>query len=1224
MEQKSKLLNTYKKSPFSNIGNKVSAIQNPKVPDDIKIDEYDTKSILEVQKDFDEIVVKPYGTVLSELSKVGSIKVNPTTSVLRLFSQLNDVVSPVVISNDTHLLSVTSVYSHIKQPDNADLLKYRILPFIDEPLKTSILDKTIPNIRNITINNDLIYSNTQTVNEFNTLNILNLDSTFDDIVQFKTTSVLDEKIPFETVTDLPYSNVLELNSKFDDLVIKDVGSILKVYVASNVSETIPGIANFFADIYNTGFTLNAQQGQSLFKQDAIPEHRDTKINPEKTMVDIVPMSETPEKSIVDTNLIPQTPKKLGLDIVTPPETPEKIGVDVVTPPDGPAKTTIDVNKLPDTPEKPISDINPPAVTPEKLPEDLIPMGETPTKEGIIINLMPDTPEKPIATLRDIIDIPKEGRDPIPMPSTPEKDIAQLSEVDYIPNIDAKGFTANAQPLQTLFTYLRLPTVDYIPQTPDKRVQATEPTAVNFFPDDKATGFTINKGKLISEYNLTDGLESNYGDKSELDAFNWNIPPGYPGVLNQYAVYFSKYPPLTNVTYKTVIDWAYNQTIRVPEAQTLYNEGFHTPKIPVSEFQLIVPPYQYANDRLPTWANTYLSSLEDVGSTLVAGFLSQQTIDLLGTITGLDTSPMKQSTLAFHQLAGEIYWENNKLGTVVRNVREGAINILSDLVGNTLANVFIPTLENSIGGATANLVNSIVNATVLDSDKVLMLYHIMMGTKYTKSKAFFDKLTKTYSSKYGQIGDNALNLYNNETSYQKYLSGDSLNAFGYSIPSIPDSISTQVSSLTGNIPGLIIVGESDQDNSISQLKSTLYRVVNGRNDSLIPIGEYQPGLINRYKTKDDSWTFGQQVEPDKYYSVDGPLEQRVHQYDEPVLYTSIDKNYPTEEQIAKNPSLEVKTDLNALSNNSISDYTTALSSDLYMANNKLSTKATKENTYYSLMIQRLYEKGKLLDDKGFPSIKNQFSDDKNRLNMIKMPASDEEVIGTTPYEDNDLIDFFFEDLSSLSGTNASIVIPFRAILTNISDGTNANWSAQDYMGRADKFWIYQGFERRVAVQFDVAINSKDEFISSWNKINYLHGMCYPVEYPAQVALKAPIMALTIGNLFTRIQVILNSFNVSFDGNSLWEIEKGYQMPMYIKIQTDMTVIFDDIPLASKKHYAQNQDWITPRIYDYNETNIQNSDDLNILTQNDSGSIGTMKQTEFVAQLQNLGLVNPGGF
>src|SRR5690606_10715455 len=126
--------------------------------------------------------------------------------------------------------------------------------------------------------------------------------------------------------------------------------------------------------------------------------------------------------------------------------------------------------------------------------------------------------------------------------------------------------------------------------------------------------------------------------------------------------------------------------------------------------------------------------------------------------------------------------------------------------------------------------------------------------------------------------------------------------------------SQISVLNGNIPGLSVTGESHQDNSISQLKSTLYRTINGLDDTKIPIGNYEPGLINKYLLKAQSKTFGTIEEPPKYYSVNTPVEDRIYTYDGPVSAKSIDKNYPTEEQIEQNPSLEVKTNLNALSNN----------------------------------------------------------------------------------------------------------------------------------------------------------------------------------------------------------------------------------------------------------------------------------------------------------------------
>ena len=858
-------------------------------------------------------------------------------------------------------------------------------------------------------------------------------------------------------------------------------------------------------------------------------------------------------------LTPDTPEKPTIDVTLTPDTPEKPTIDVTLTPDTPEKPIIDPVPLADTIDKPISDINPPAVTLEKTTQDIIEMPPTPDKnitevfDGII------TPEKEGLNVGDNI-------------ITPEKEGLNVEDLIVVP---------------------------------DKLDQATTPGAVNFIVDTAATGFTIGGQGLITEYNLelAPGLE----------AFDFN-DESYGGVLNQYAVYFSKYPPLTNVTYKTVIDWAYNRTIRVPNAQTLFNQGFHTPTLPIGQTQLVTPPYDYATDRLPTWANPYVDTLANVGSTLVSGFLSQRTIEILDTFTDVDLLPWKASPVIFHQLAGELYWQYSDLGTVVRNAREATINFASNLVGRTLAEYFIPKVESALGGSIARAVNSTINAAALNEDKVLMLYYILMGTKYTKSKAYFDRLAKTYNSKYGQIGDNAVNLYNDSSLYTKYAAIDSLSAAQALIPQSVQSVVTGIrqiltengiqSSLFGSTAVQATAAEGNESSLVNSIR---LQTLAGDENIKIPVGDYEPGLINEYMTKVNSKTFGNRVEPEKYYPAETPPEERQFTYDGPVLAKSIDKNYPTDAELENNEALKVKSDLNALVDSPLSNYNTALLTDFSIATDIISHRNTRENTYYSLLKQRLYEEGKLLEDRGFPSIQSQFSDAKNRLNMIKMPSARENEAGIQDYVDDDLIDFYFEDLSSLSDEEESILIPFRAILTTISDGTNANWSAQDYMGRADKFWIYQGFDRRVAINFEVALNSKDEFISSWNKINYLQGMCYPVEYPSEITLKAPIMALTVGNLFDRIQVIMNSINYSFDASTIWEIEKGFQLPMYIKIAVDFTVIYADIPKASARHIAQNQGWADPTMFTYKESNEQSIDNQNLIITNPDGTISTIRKS-----------------
>jgi len=1207
----SKLVETYNRSIFANIGNTVSKMQAIKIPDDIKIGEFKTKGVLDLQKDFFKEVVLPYGTILEEQSNFGKIIVNPTKSIVDLFTKItHDVNQLVVISADSNLLKLSSIYDDIKDPNKTYLLDSTV-PTLNSLDTTSVLNFNTTDI-NLLHTTPLLESDTQDHKEFETTSVLKFNSKFDDIIEFKTTSVLDFNSKFNDIVELPYSNVLNLSSKFDDLIIKDIGSVLKIYVASNLPSTVPGVVDFFENIYATGFTPDLQKGQSLYDVSKISPYNVMPDTPNKQIGEIVEMSATPNKEIIDIVPIPETPEKTLTDIVEMPATPEKNAGNIV--------------EMPDTPTKPISDINPPAETLEKMASNIIEMPGTPTKNTETIIGITDTPEKFISQLNSPPEVPEKIKFIADDADFPNRyfmgDVVGKNPntgiVNFIPDLYAFGFTRNLQPYITQFK------LDYGDISYDDRPRFGKYTIpsnwaqlhqVNFIPDVKADGFTLGALEGQTKFKLTRtfdeiGNETTYvpsqwaqtidldekfsniqdrydnkvypfggTDDKALYQFNWNIPPGYPGVLNQYAVYFSKYPPLTNVTYKTVIDWAYNQIIRVPQAQTLYNQGFHTPLVPIGTTSLIIPPYKYANDRLPTWANIYTNTLSDVGSTLVAGFLSQQTIDLLDRLTDADLQPWKKSPVVFHQLAGEVYWTTHDLGSAVRNSREWLINQGSNLFGRTLTEYFVPKIESAIGNVVSSFFNSAVEANLLNDDKVLMLYHILMGTKYTKSKAFFDRLAVTYNSKYSATGDNAVNLYTLE---YKYSDGgktlDRLNAINYAIPYVKD-VTTAVDELFG-------VDLTISSYEYGQLKNILSLAKSGIDTTLIPIGLHPNTLENRFLMKKDSKTFGTYTEDRNYYSSDTPIESRTYVYDGPPLTDSINKNYP------ETPT--AKSDLNALTVDTLADFEVkSVLKNIYndfSAAHRAINDASREDSYSSLMKNKVRDK--LLESKGFPSYESQFSDKKNRLNMIQMPQSDDadNVLGIEKYEDKyDLIDFYFEDLSSFSDAEKreSIVIPFKAILTTLSDGTNANWAAQDYMGRADKFWIYQGFDRRVAINFEVAINSKDEFISSWNKINYLQGMCYPVEYPAEISLKAPIMALTVGNLFERIQVIMNSINYSFDGSTLWEIEPGFQLPMYIKIAVDFTVIYADTPKAASRHIGQSQEWMKPKIFSYDGDNKQTS-------------------------------------
>ena len=101
------------------------------------------------------------------------------------------------------------------------------------------------------------------------------------------------------------------------------------------------------------------------------------------------------------------------------------------------------------------------------------------------------------------------------------------------------------------------------------------------------------------------------------------------------------------------------------------------------------------------------------------------------------------------------------------------------------------------------------------------------------------------------------------------------------------------------------------------------------------------------------------------------------------------------------------------------------------------------------------------------------------------------------QSRDLIYFYFFDLIN------DKYIPFRATITSLSDQNSADWEDIQYMGRADKLFVYKGFSRDVNFAFTVYANSAKEMIPMWNRINYLVGLTRPSKYTNPVVSNRPL-------------------------------------------------------------------------------------------------------------------------
>ena len=177
---------------------------------------------------------------------------------------------------------------------------------------------------------------------------------------------------------------------------------------------------------------------------------------------------------------------------------------------------------------------------------------------------------------------------------------------------------------------------------------------------------------------------------------------------------------------------------------------------------------------------------------------------------------------------------------------------------------------------------------------------------------------------------------------------------------------------------------------------------------------------------------------------------------------------------------------------------------------------------------------LLDDpkgKGFSGAK--YSDKINELTVLSGNNFEKKY----SKEDSDLIKFYFHDLVN------DKYIPFRATVTGLNENLNADWTAIEYIGRADKLQSYKGFSRTLSFKFNVVANSIKELLPMWQRINYLVGLTKPANYtsgdtnnPSNIYSRfiiPPLVKFTIGDIYKNQPGVIRSIGLNIPENCVWE-------------------------------------------------------------------------------------------
>ena len=176
---------------------------------------------------------------------------------------------------------------------------------------------------------------------------------------------------------------------------------------------------------------------------------------------------------------------------------------------------------------------------------------------------------------------------------------------------------------------------------------------------------------------------------------------------------------------------------------------------------------------------------------------------------------------------------------------------------------------------------------------------------------------------------------------------------------------------------------------------------------------------------------------------------------------------------------------------------------------------------------------------------------------------------------DFIKFYFTGPALHNGATAGPpddIIVFRATLGSLSDSFQANWTPVNMIGRADPNYQYTGYSRDVSLDFTVYATDRDELKPIYRKLNALAGYMAPTYLKDSIAMQAPWMRLTIGDLFHQQPVILTSLDYTLvDQDTTWEIniEKDptmMQVPHKVTVRCSFTMISDFLPQKGGRFYS----------------------------------------------------------
>jgi hypothetical protein len=157
-------------------------------------------------------------------------------------------------------------------------------------------------------------------------------------------------------------------------------------------------------------------------------------------------------------------------------------------------------------------------------------------------------------------------------------------------------------------------------------------------------------------------------------------------------------------------------------------------------------------------------------------------------------------------------------------------------------------------------------------------------------------------------------------------------------------------------------------------------------------------------------------------------------------------------------------------------------------------------------------------------------------------------------DKDTLAIRFKPVDPFSGQFLSEKLNFLAYLKDYKDTFDSTWNDIKYVGRAEKFYIFNEFKRSISFSFTIPCFKKSELMAKHSLLNKLVSITAG-KYQGGL-LGGVITYLTLGNYIANQPGIITNIGFNPVDGSSWDLDDKFAF--YIDVSVSFTLIHDFLP------------------------------------------------------------------